>query len=189
MQLVKFLDETTGRPALGLIEGETIRPLRGSRRLSTILHANDPTAEVARRLDSELAALSLGSTRLLPPVDDHEIWAAGVTYIRSKVARVEESEQGGSFYDLVYTADRPELFFKATAPRLIAHRDPIRVRSDTKWSVPEPELGLVLDDTLRLVGLTIGNDVSARDIEGRNPLYLPQAKVYDASCASAPLSR
>jgi 2-dehydro-3-deoxy-D-arabinonate dehydratase len=186
MQLAKFLDDATGQPALGLIEGDAIRPLRGSRRISTLLHAADPAAEVARRLDPDRPPLPISSVRLLPPVDDQEIWAAGVTYIRSKVAREEESEQGGSFYDLVYSADRPELFFKATADRAVGHGAPIRVRSDTKWSVPEPELALVLDDTLRLVGLTIGNDVSARDIEGRNPLYLPQAKVYEASCALGP---
>jgi 2-dehydro-3-deoxy-D-arabinonate dehydratase len=186
MQLAKFLDNATGLPSLGLIEGDSIRPLRGSRQISTLLNAADPAAEVARRLDPNRPALPVSSVRLLPPVDDHEIWAAGVTYIRSKVAREEESEQGGSFYDLVYSADRPELFFKATADRAVGHEAPIRVRSDTKWSVPEPELALVLDDTLRLVGLTIGNDVSARDIEGRNPLYLPQAKVYEASCALGP---
>ncbi|QDV35405.1 fumarylacetoacetate hydrolase family protein [Tautonia plasticadhaerens] len=186
MQLAKFLDPESGLPRLGLIEGDSLRPLRGSRRIATILHATDPAAEAARRLDPDRPALPVSSIRLLPPVDDHEIWAAGVTYIRSKVARQEESEQGGSFYDLVYSADRPELFFKATAGRAVGHGAPIRVRSDTKWSVPEPELALVLDDTLRLVGLSIGNDVSARDIEGRNPLYLPQAKVYESSCALGP---
>jgi 2-dehydro-3-deoxy-D-arabinonate dehydratase len=102
------------------------------------------------------------------------------------VARQEESEQGGSFYDLVYRAPRPELFFKATPSRVVGPDEPIRVRRDTAWCVPEPELALVLSPALRLVGFTIGNDVSARDIEGENPLYLPQAKVYDASCALGP---
>jgi 2-dehydro-3-deoxy-D-arabinonate dehydratase len=110
-----------------------------------------------------------------------------VTYERSKVARQEESEQGGSFYDLVYSAPRPELFFKATPSRVVGPGQPIRVRRDTRWCVPEPELALVLSPSLRLVGFTIGNDVSARDIEGENPLYLPQAKVYDASCALGPV--
>ena len=103
------------------------------------------------------------------------------------MARQEESEQGGSFYDLVYRADRPELFFKATPSRVVGPGQPIRVRRDTHWCVPEPELALVLSPSLRLVGFTIGNDVSARDIEGENPLYLPQAKVYDASCALGPV--
>ncbi|WP_169977900.1 fumarylacetoacetate hydrolase family protein [Tautonia rosea] len=186
MQLVKFLDNASEHPTVGLISGDSVRPLRGSRRIATVLHAADPAAEVHRRLPPESEAIPIASVRLLPPIDDHEIWAAGVTYIRSKVAREEESEQGGSFYDLVYSADRPELFFKATADRAVGHQAPIRVRSDTKWSVPEPELALVLDDTLRLVGLSIGNDVSARDIEGRNPLYLPQAKVYAGSCSLGP---
>ena len=110
-----------------------------------------------------------------------------VTYERSKQARQEESEQGGSFYDLVYRAERPELFFKATPSRVVGPGEPIRVRQDTKWCVPEPELTLVLSPGFRIVGFTIGNDVSARDIEGENPLYLPQAKVYDACCALGPV--
>ncbi|RUL85614.1 fumarylacetoacetate hydrolase family protein [Tautonia sociabilis] len=186
MQLVKFLDGPGSQPSIGLLDGDSVRPLRGSRRLSTFLHAADPAAEVHRRLDPAADPLPLHAAMLLPPIDDQEVWAAGVTYIRSKQARQAESETGGSFYDLVYSADRPELFFKATASRVVGPGDVIRVRSDTSWSVPEPELALVIDDTLRLVGLTIGNDVSARDIEGRNPLYLPQAKVYDASCALGP---
>ncbi len=124
---------------------------------------------------------------MLAPIDAHEIWGAGVTYERSKVARQEESEQGGSFYDLVYRAPRPELFFKATPSRVVGPGVAIRVRRDTRWCVPEPELALVLSPDLRLVGFTVGNDVSARDIEGENPLYLPQAKVYDACCALGPV--
>jgi 2-dehydro-3-deoxy-D-arabinonate dehydratase len=133
------------------------------------------------------ANLPLESVQLLAPIDAQEVWGAGVTYERSKVARQEESEQGGSFYDLVYRAPRPELFFKATPSRVVGPGAPIRVRRDTRWCVPEPELALVLSPSLRLVGFTIGNDVSARDIEGENPLYLPQAKVYDASCALGPV--
>ena len=102
------------------------------------------------------------------------------------MARQEESESGGSFYDLVYSAPRPELFFKATPSRVVGSGAAIRVRRDTRWSVPEPELALVLSPKLALVGFTVGNDVSARDIEGQNPLYLPQAKVYDACCALGP---
>lgn len=125
---------------------------------------------------------------LLAPVGSQEIWAAGVTYFRSRDARMEESKDagGGTFYDRVYNAERPELFFKATARRVIGPSQPVRVRSDAKWSVPEPELTLLVSSTGTITGYTIGNDMSSRDIEGENPLYLPQAKVYDGSCAIGP---
>jgi 2-dehydro-3-deoxy-D-arabinonate dehydratase len=123
---------------------------------------------------------------VLAPIDDQEVWGAGVTYERSKVAREQESDRAATFYDLVYRADRPELFFKATRSRVVGPDQAIRVRRDSIWCVPEPELALVLGPTLELKGITIGNDVSARDIEGENPLYLPQAKVYDACCALGP---
>jgi 2-dehydro-3-deoxy-D-arabinonate dehydratase len=123
---------------------------------------------------------------MLAPIDRQEVWGAGVTYERSKVARQEESEQGATFYDLVYRAPRPELFFKATPSRVAGPSQPVRIRRDTRWSVPEPELALVLSPSLDLVGFTVGNDMSARDIEGENPLYLPQAKVYDGCCALGP---
>jgi 2-dehydro-3-deoxy-D-arabinonate dehydratase len=124
----------------------------------------------------------------LPPVVSQEVWAAGVTYYRSRSARIEESRDagGGTFYDRVYSADRPELFFKATGRRVIGPSGAVRIRSDAKWSVPEPELTLVIDKSGEIVGYTIGNDMSSRDIEGENPLYLPQAKVYDGSCAIGP---
>ena len=124
----------------------------------------------------------------LPPVVSQEVWAAGVTYFRSRSARIEESKDagGGNFYDRVYTAARPELFFKATGRRVIGPGGAIRVRSDAKWSVPEPELTLLLNPVGAIVGYTIGNDMSSRDIEGENPLYLPQAKIYDGSCAIGP---
>jgi 2-dehydro-3-deoxy-D-arabinonate dehydratase len=125
--------------------------------------------------------------RLLPPLDLQEVWAAGVTYLRSKVARMEESEGGGSFYDRVYDADRPELFLKATPSRVVGPGGDVRIREDARWNVPEPELALVISPTGRLVGYTLGNDMSSRDIEGENPLYLPQAKVYRQSCALGPV--
>ncbi|MCS6859086.1 MAG: fumarylacetoacetate hydrolase family protein [Abditibacteriales bacterium] len=126
---------------------------------------------------------------LLAPIDEQEVWAAGVTYRRSRDARMEESQKagGGTFYDKVYEADRPELFFKATPFRTVGPNAAIRIRRDARWNVPEPELALVLSPDLRLVGYTIGNDVSSRDIEGENPLYLPQAKVYVGSCALGPV--
>jgi 2-dehydro-3-deoxy-D-arabinonate dehydratase len=125
---------------------------------------------------------------ILPPVEGQEVWAAGVTYFRSRVARMEESKEagGGSFYDRVYDADRPELFFKAAPYRVIPHGGEIRIRNDSKWNVPEPELALVVNSRAEIIGYTIGNDVSSRDIEGENPLYLPQAKSYDGSCALGP---
>jgi 2-dehydro-3-deoxy-D-arabinonate dehydratase len=122
------------------------------------------------------------------PIGSQEVWAAGVTYFRSRNARMEESKDagGGSFYDRVYSAERPELFFKAAASRVVGPGHPVRIRRDASWSVPEPELTLAVNQHGRIVGYTIGNDMSSRDIEGENPLYLPQAKVYDGSCALGP---
>jgi 2-dehydro-3-deoxy-D-arabinonate dehydratase len=186
MQLARFAVETHSRPRVGIVDGQTIRTLRGEPRLVDLLNAPD----VRQAVDAcglEPTARPLSSVSLLAPIDDQEVWGAGVTYERSKVARQEESETGGSFYDQVYRADRPELFFKATPSRVVGPGQAIRVRRDTAWCVPEPELALVLSRDLRLVGFTVGNDVSARDIEGRNPLYLPQAKVYDACCGLGPV--
>ena len=125
----------------------------------------------------------------LPPVlDETEIWASGVTYLRSKSARMEESEKAGGdiFYDLVYEAQRPELFFKSMGSRAVGHGGHIRVREDSSWDVPEPELTLAINAVGEIFGFTVGNDVSSRSIEGENPLYLPQAKVYRGSCALGP---
>ena len=125
---------------------------------------------------------------LLPPVESQEVWAAGVTYSRSKAARMDEAKEagGGDFYDRVYVAERPELFFKATAARTSGPGADVRVRKDSRWTVPEPELTLAVNAAGRIIGYTIGNDMSARDIEGENPLYLPQAKMYDGACALGP---
>ena len=122
---------------------------------------------------------------LLPPIDLQEVWAAGVTYLISRDAREEESSRS-NVYNRVYDAPRPELFFKATPNRVVGHRDYVFVRSDSGWSVPEPELALFMDSEMDIVGFTIGNDVSSRDIEGENPLYLPQAKVHRRCCALGP---
>jgi 2-dehydro-3-deoxy-D-arabinonate dehydratase len=128
------------------------------------------------------------NTPLLPPIGTQEVWAAGVTYFRSRSARMDESKNagGGSFYDRVYSAERPELFFKSTASRVVGHLGQVAIRSDAKWSVPEPELTLLCSASGKITGYTIGNDMSSRDIEGENPLYLPQAKVYHRSCALGP---
>ena len=125
---------------------------------------------------------------LLPPIGSQEVWAAGVTYFRSRNARMEESKSagGGDFYDRVYHAERPELFFKATPHRVVGSNARVAIRDDASWSVPEPELVLYVSPGGKISGYTIGNDMSSRDIEGENPLYLPQAKVYDRSCALGP---
>ncbi|MCY4061517.1 MAG: fumarylacetoacetate hydrolase family protein [Chloroflexi bacterium] len=122
----------------------------------------------------------------LPPLDEQEVWAAGVTYLDSRRARQEESADGGDVYARVYTAERPEIFFKASSKNTVGHLDAAGFRADSSWNVPEPELALVVNPALEMLGFTIGNDMSSRDIEGENPLYLPQAKVYTASCAIGP---
>ncbi|WLD93845.1 fumarylacetoacetate hydrolase family protein [Alkalihalobacillus sp. AL-G] len=131
--------------------------------------------------------------KVLVPVEAPEVWASGVTYEKSKEARNYESTNGEddakSFYDKVYTADRPELFFKSTADRTIGPGDPVYLRSDSEWQIPEPELGLVLDSEGNILGFTAGNDMSCRDIEGENPLYLPQAKIWRHSCVIGPAIR
>jgi len=187
MQLAR-IRTPDGQIRVAAIEGETVRLLERSDTyptLSSILEAPDPAA-AARSLASTAAAQPLDNTHLLAPIDVQEVWAAGVTYRRSQVARMEESEGAAVFYDKVYGADRPELFFKATPHRVVGPGQAVRIRKDAKWNVPEPELALVVNSRLKLVGFTIGNDMSSRDIEGENPLYLPQAKVYDACCGLGP---
>jgi 2-dehydro-3-deoxy-D-arabinonate dehydratase len=127
-------------------------------------------------------------TDALAPIGSQEVWAAGVTYYRSRTARMEESKSagGGDFYDRIYAADRPELFFKSTPSRVAGPNQGVRIRRDSKWNVPEPELTLVVNSLGQIIGYTIGNDMSSRDIEGENPLYLPQAKVYAQSCGLGP---
>ena len=122
----------------------------------------------------------------LAPVDYQEIWAAGVTYERSRDARKEEAKDGGDVYARVYNADRPELFFKGLGSKVVGHTGEVGIRFDSHWNVPEPELALIINPALEVVGITVGNDMSSRDIEGANPLYLPQAKVYNGSCALGP---
>lgn len=122
------------------------------------------------------------------PIDSQEIWAAGVTYLRSKVARMEESKESGgdTFYDKVYDAERPEIFYKGNKLRAVGHNGHVRIRKDSAWNVPEPELTLFINKQHTIAGYLIGNDMSSRDIEGENPLYLPQAKVYDAAAGIGP---
>ena len=180
-------------PGLGLLVDGKRHDLRGAgpefADVSNWLALPDPIAAVQAARALALTFPLADDVKLLAPVDAQEVWASGVTYLRSKVARMEESESqaGGDFYDRVYEAERPELFFKAPAARVVGPREPIRIRRDSVWNVPEPELVLVLSASGAIVGHTIGNDVSSRSIEGENPLYLPQAKVYDGSCALGPV--
>jgi 2-dehydro-3-deoxy-D-arabinonate dehydratase len=190
MQLCK-VRRGNGPVEVAVLTGDEVRLLRldqpgGLRCLSELLHADDP-AGLVRSLLSSATAVTRDAVKFLPPLDSQEVWAAGVTYKRSKVAREEESKGAARFYDLVYTAPRPELFFKATARRVVGPDAPIRIRHDARWSVPEPEVALMVSPQMKIVGYTIGNDMSSRDIEGENPLYLPQAKVYDGSCSLGPV--
>ena len=153
----------------------------------SLFSSDDPLEYVqSQYLSGNAAEIPNGS--LMPPIGNQEIWAAGVTYFRSRDARMEESESSGGdrFYDMVYDADRPELFFKATAERTRGHGDEVCIRSDSSWDVPEPELTLAINSNGKIFGYTVGNDMSSRSIEGENPLYLPQAKVYRGSCAVGP---
>lgn len=153
----------------------------GLRALEQSAHASIDTPIALGRLVGPEGAL------LAPVLADHEIWAAGVTYESSKFARMSESESDSDLYARVYTADRPELFFKATASRVVGPGDQVRIRADSRWNVPEPELTALIAGDGRILGYTIGNDMSSRDIEGENALYLPQAKVYRGSSALGPV--
>jgi 2-dehydro-3-deoxy-D-arabinonate dehydratase len=140
------------------------------------------------KADAVLAApAGAAAPHLLPPLDLQEVWAAGVTYERSRVARMEETKGAEDFYDRVYTAERPELFFKGAASRVSGANGPIRIRRDATWNVPEPEIAVLVSARGEIAGYAIANDVSSRDIEGQNPLYLPQAKIYRESCALGPM--
>jgi len=168
---------------LRLLDLEQVEKIK---RLADILHSPDPLGLTRFLIDPKSEPIDISKIALLAPIDDQEVWAAGVTYKRSQVARMDESKSGAIHYDKVYTADRPELFFKATASRVSGPGEPVRVRFDSQWTVPEPEWTLIVSDKGKLVGFTLGNDMSARDIEGENPLYLPQAKLYKQSCALGP---
>jgi len=186
MHICRFIHGGTFR--IGLIDGNDVVDLSaaGVPDLHAVLGARHPGEEIARLLSALLPRTPLSRVQLAAPVDHQEVWAAGVTYLRSKAARMEESEFSATAYDRVYDAPRPEIFFKSVAHKVVATGDMVGIRSDARWSVPEPELALVLNSSGAVVGCTIGNDMSSRDIEGENLLYLPQAKVYDRSCALGP---
>jgi 2-dehydro-3-deoxy-D-arabinonate dehydratase len=153
-----------------------------------IFRSLDPRSEIEAAMDAASGRAGPSDAELLAPIGAQEVWAAGVTYYRSRAARMEESRAtgGGDFYALVYEAQRPELFFKASPHRVAGPGQAVRIRRDSRWNVPEPELVLAVNAAGHIFGYTVGNDMSSRDIEGENPLYLPQAKVYDGSCALGP---
>lgn len=171
---------------VGLWEDAFIRDLSetGVKTLTELLEQEDPAASLRNTADAP--RLPANEVQLLAPVERQEVWAAGVTYLRSKKARMDESEFSASAYDRVYDAPRPELFFKSMPEKVVSSGGEVGIRKDARWNVPEPELALVINSKGRLAGFTIGNDMSSRDIEGENLLYLPQAKMYKNSCALGP---
>jgi 2-dehydro-3-deoxy-D-arabinonate dehydratase len=191
MQLCK-VELADGKVRVGAVAEGHVRFLAledylGLGSLSDVLHSDNPVGLAHDLIDDRAQNVPLHDLTLLAPIDQQEVWAAGVTYKRSQEARERESIGAARFYDLVYSAPRPELFLKATPGRVVGPGDAVHIRRDSRWSVPEPELALVVSPRMHIVGYTIGNDMSARDIEGENPLYLPQAKIYDHSCALGPV--
>jgi 2-dehydro-3-deoxy-D-arabinonate dehydratase len=188
MKLCRF-KQAQGRTRVGLVVDDTtlldLGPA-GVQEMESLLESEDPVARLGELARQDLPRLGLSEVQLCAPVERQEIWAAGVTYLRSKRARMDESEFSATAYDRVYEAERPELFFKALAEKVSGPEEPVGIRRDARWSVPEPELALVLNSRGKVVACTIGNDMSSRDIEGENLLYLPQAKIYERSCALGP---
>ncbi|HUR45365.1 MAG TPA: fumarylacetoacetate hydrolase family protein [Candidatus Saccharimonadales bacterium] len=190
MNLCRF-KTPEGKAHVGMVVEDQIVDLSaaGVDRLSTLFESEGLNALLNRYATQELPRFALAEAKLLAPVDGQEVWAAGVTYLRSKKARMEESDFSATAYDKVYEAPRPELFFKAMPNKVVASGEPVGIRRDAKWNVPEPELVLILNSHGHIAGYSIGNDMSSRDIEGENLLYLPQAKIYDRSCAMGPFIR
>jgi len=189
MKLCRFTAASSPDVRVGLIaNGQTVLDLKaaGVHRMKDLVERADLVDELERLSRVGLPDRALDSVRLLTPVESQEVWAAGVTYLRSKEARMVESEFSASAYDLVYDAARPEIFFKSLPEKVVSPGEAVGIREDARWNVPEPELALVINSAGTIVGFTIGNDMSSRDIEGENLLYLPQAKIYTASCAVGP---
>jgi 2-dehydro-3-deoxy-D-arabinonate dehydratase len=188
--LCLYRTEPTAAPRLGLLAGDGVIGVAAAGGPASLAEALTlPAQELRTRLESVQERGGFGLPRatvsFAAPVDRQEVWAAGVTYLRSRDARMEESSQK-DVYDRVYDADRPEVFFKATPDRVSGPDEPVAIRGDSTWDVPEPELALLINRDGETVGYTVGNDVSSRSIEGENPLYLPQAKVYSACAALGP---
>ena len=187
MKLCRFLSQNQVRIGV-LNDGGTISNLSaaGVAAMTPLLERKDLTNYLTDLLSKKLPEVSVNEVRLLPPVERQEVWAVGVTYLRSKKARMEESDFSATAYDKVYDAPRPELFFKSMPEKVVGPSETVGIRRDATWNVPEPELALVLNSGGEIVGFTVGNDMSSRDIEGENLLYLPQAKIYDRACAVGP---
>lgn len=189
MKLCRYVTEAaaTPRPGLVVAEEEVLDlTAAGIFSVAQILEVDAPAELAASLVRRPLPRRALGDVTLCCPLDRQEVWAAGVTYLRSKTARMEESAMSASAYDRVYDAPRPELFFKALPEKVAGPGQPVGIRSDARWNVPEPEMALVFNSRGRVAGITLGNDMSSRDLEGENPLYLPQAKIYRHSCAIGP---
>src|SRR5437773_10905085 len=191
MKLCRF-QRPGARPGVGLVLADAILDLaaEGIDRISSLLEFDGLLSQLNNLVSGQnLPRHRLSDVRLLVPVEQQEVWAVGVTYLRSKKARMDESDFSASAYDRVYDAPRPELFFKSLPEKVVGPGESVGIRSDATWSVPEPELAFVINSRGVIVGFTIGNDMSSRDIEGENLLYLPQAKIYDRSCALGPFVR
>lgn len=201
MKLAAVWNPDAGRPVLCLVADGDMAPVGETQAYADVSEllarwggtiedalraAGVSSTTVGRYDDAAGAEPAVGVMHLLTPVRPAEVWAAGVTYERSREARVYESAER-DIYERVYDAERPELFFKATGPRIVGPSAPVGLRSDSRWQVPEPEIGIVLGTSGEIAGYTLGNDMSSRDIEGENPLYLPQAKIFAASCALGPV--
>ncbi len=191
VRLCRYTFKDRDEEHLGLVQGDQVIDVGesgGPRTLADAMRQTKSSLIAALEAVSTSTApgIAISDVSLLAPIDEQEVWAAGVTYLRSRNARMEESTQR-DVYDQVYDADRPEIFFKATPNRVSGPGVPVAIRQDSGWDVPEPELVLLLNAEGETVGYTIGNDVSSRSIEGENPLYLPQAKLYDRSAALGPM--
>ncbi len=189
MPLCLYRTEATGAHQLGLIEGDQVIDIEatgGPGTLAGALALSLADLRMAVEAAAGEASVPLASVELAAPVDYQEVWAAGVTYLRSRDARMEESTQQ-DVYAQVYDAERPEVFLKATPDRVSSPGEPIAIRGDSTWDVPEPEVALLINAGGEIAGYTVGNDVSSRSIEGENPLYLPQAKIYRACAALGPV--
>jgi 2-dehydro-3-deoxy-D-arabinonate dehydratase len=188
MKLCRFAD-SQGQPRIGCVADDSslidLTPA-GVCLMQELLEMEDAVPRLHEIAQRAAPGIGLSEVKLLAPIERQEVWAAGVTYLRSKKARMEESEFSATAYDRVYEAERPELFFKSLPEKVVATGESVGIRKDAQWSVPEPELALVINSKGRIAGYTIGNDMSSRDIEGENLLYLPQAKIYRGSCALGP---
>jgi 2-dehydro-3-deoxy-D-arabinonate dehydratase len=187
MKLCRFKNNS-GRACPGMVlDDKTILDLSSEvKDFTSLFEAEDFNARLATLGKSNCPRHESSTVQLLAPVERQEVWAVGVTYLRSKKARMEESDFSATAYDKVYDAARPELFFKSLPEKVVGPGEAVGIRQDATWSVPEPELAFVINSRGVIVGFTVGNDMSSRDIEGENLLYLPQAKIYERSCAVGP---